>query len=247
MSRFSNEIARKLALNAFRYRVRDYDSPEEQSEEEQAKGEFSAPLMGKENKLLDALRVAEKIYDDCLEEFLCLQKIRELNSSFPVNCQRLATHLERTLLCWERMGDSQLELTFRASDCKHPKETVQRFDETLRQMLSCAQMGAKEKPFSLLPGPPAGIGRNKLPLAPLIEFTKAVREFWLNERIGTSFAYTYTSMDHKGRKRREATSPAARLVWGAAKFLDARCSLGNVREAMEAASKNPELRKDIFG
>ena len=124
MSRFSWEIARQLARDAFRYRVKDYASPEEQIiAEERADTERSAPLVGNEHKLLDALRAAEKIYDEWLDEFLCLQNVRKLNATFSSDCQKLATDLERALLCWEQMENNQLELAGRA-----PTNKKNRFD-----------------------------------------------------------------------------------------------------------------------
>jgi hypothetical protein len=250
MSRFSNEIARRLAKNAFRYRVSEHASPEEQAEKEQANGECSAPLLAKQDELLDALLAAENIYDQCLQEFLCLQKVRELNSSFPINCQTLKTHLERALACWERMGDSQFELTLRASDCTYPNPNVQHFDQMLRQMLACAEVGAQEQRFTYR-GRPQGIGNSGVFLLPLEEFVKSLRLFWIAE-VSRVFGFDATDVEKIGPEA-EITeecvlcSAAARLVWDAVRILDSRCTIGNVKEVMEAVHANPEFRLDING
>ncbi|WP_029583846.1 hypothetical protein [Bradyrhizobium sp. URHD0069] len=239
MSRFSDEIARQLARDTFTYRIKHYASPTEQAE-----AESPGPLVGKEDELLHALQAAEQIYDQFLEEFLCLEKMRALDAAMPKRCEELATHLERALSCWSEMAGRQLELIYTFGE-PQPERAVQRFEQALRQMISCARFRAEEPRLPPKVGRPRGKGLSGVPLLPLEEFTKVLRQFWIQE-TGSRFWFAETSMDHIDSELREPTSAAARLVWGAAKILDERCTLSNIKEVMAAVSKYPQLRDDIL-
>jgi len=57
--------------------------------------------------------------------------------------------------------------------------------------------------------------------------------------VSDSFGYDEGTLDQEDG-RREPTSAAARLIMGAARILDTRYTLSNVREVMEAVYRDPQ-------
>ena len=119
---------------------------------------------------------------------------------------------------------------------------IRRIDEPLQQMLLGAQSGSEEVRFTY-EGRPPGKAKSGASLTALEEFTKVLRAFWIRE-VSDTFGFNQTRVfdettdAHKGR--REAASPAARLLVGAAKILDPRYNLGSVKHALGIAYKKPE-------
>jgi hypothetical protein len=240
MSRFNNENAGELAKHAFKLRV---DDPEQ----EQRKTREAAPLLGKEVQLLMVLREAEQAYDEWIDSAPVRNQVQQLIATFPRDCERLRKHLQRVLDCWSGMREyeGQYELACRVPDLEARDDVsrlIRRIDETLRQMLLGAQSGSEDVQFSY-PGRPPGKAKSGVSLVALEEFTKVVRAFWVKE-VSDVFGYDQTTIfdDPKdaNKGRREPTSAAARLIEGAARILDPRYNLGNVRQVMEAVYRNPE-------
>ena len=100
---------------------------------------------------------------------------------------------------------------------------IQNIDDLLRTMVAGAQTGSQQEKLTYR-------GRPAVHTA-LEEFTKVVRSFWIEE-VEDKFGYDEDTFNQED-DRREPISAAARLIMGAAKILDRRYTLGNVREVIE--------------
>jgi hypothetical protein len=236
MSRFNTENASELAKEAFRLRIDD-------SAEDQRNEKAAAPLLGKEEKLLYALRRAEEAYEETLLLDPVRDKMRLTLRSLPRDCRKLSKHLRNALACWSAMRNygGQYELVMRFPDVESldgANELTSRIDETLQQLLSAAEWVSEEELPSYR-GRPSGRSREGLSLFALEEFTKVLRAFWLEEKISGVFGFDQGTQDHIDDGERVATSAAARLIERAAKVLDENYDLGHVRQAMENVYAQP--------
>jgi hypothetical protein len=235
MSRFNDENTAQLARHAFKLRV---DDPEEK----QRKAKEAAPLRGKEAQLLAALREAEQVYEEWLELEPRRDQLRRSISTLPTDCEKLAKHLQSALACWSKMSeDNRYELAARSPNRGTVEEVTRRFDSTLTEMLSCAQRGSTEVNFSWRGRPRKS--RAGMSLVALEEFTKVVRAFWVEE-VSPVFGFDQTTIIDEttdaNKGRREPASAATRLIEGAAKILDPRYNLSNVRQVMESVYHDPQ-------
>jgi hypothetical protein len=235
MSRFDDRNVGALVKRA-------YLIPVDASREIRRRAKETAPLLGKEVQLLAVLQSAEETYNEWLELGASLYQQQRLMSNFPKDCDTLTNHLSKVLDCWHAMRNygGQYELACRIQDhAADVKAFIQRTDsamQTLTDVLRGAQSGSDDMRFSYT-GRPPGQSKSGASAVALLEFTKVVRAYWI-ENISKTFRFTETTLDHLD-SRRFATSAAARLMEGAATLLDRRYTLGNVREAMEAAFKDP--------
>ena len=242
MSRFDKENVGELAKVASRFRVDD-------SDEERRRAAESAPLLGKELKLLAALREAEEAYEEWLQLGPALTKVRQLVKNFPADCDRLKKNVEPVLARWSAMtqygGDE--EIACRVPNLKTREEvnaficSVDRAMETLK-LLMTAETGSEDERFAYRGSPGGKSNSSDALIAPLKEFTKVVRTFWLKE-VSDQFGFDETTVVDETTNRdgrREPASAAARLIAGAAKILDARYDLGNVRHAMQSVRRDPQ-------
>jgi hypothetical protein len=236
LSRFNEQNTRELAKRAVRLGVQD-------SARAQRVHDRATPL--DEVQFGAVLREAEEFYDDWLDFEPVLKRERKLIARFPTDCEKLEKHIQSIIKCWFRMGEyrghhelaSMLDLT-REDEI----EFIQRTMKTLQQMLRGAELGAATSAGFSYRGSP---GKSSGPsLEALKQFTKVVRRFWIRE-VSESFGYEEARVfDEKAdpdQGRREPVSAAARLIDGAAAILDKRYTIGHVREAVEAANRDPNL------
>jgi hypothetical protein len=194
--------------------------------------------------LLAVLQEGEEVYEEWLEFEPRRDQLRRAMSVFPSKCNELANKLQKTLACWHDMGkDNQYALAARGSNCASEQEVAQRFESTLREMILCAQSGSTELSVSWRGRPKKST--TGASLEALTEFTKVIRAFWIDKKIPDAFGFDKitifdeTTDANKGRD--EAASAAARLIEGAAKILDPRYTLSNVRQVMESVNRDPMM------
>jgi hypothetical protein len=89
MSNFTIQDARRLASLTFRYEPKHFDSPDRQIQA----GEADRPLLGKEDKLLEALKAGERRYNDCYLEVETIRALRRSDRELSARCATLAAQL----------------------------------------------------------------------------------------------------------------------------------------------------------
>jgi hypothetical protein len=229
MSRFNLENAAELAKQSYRLRVND-------SDRERAKAMAASPLLGKGARLLEVLRDAETTFDEWQEGLgQARRQTQKLLGSYPQDCKRLIRHLENVRTRWGSMQayGGQYALACNAVSLDTTAEAydfIRSIDDLLQKMLAGAQTGSLQKKVSYRGRPPTHVA--------LVEFTKIVRTFWVEE-VAEKFSYDDGTLDQEDG-RLEPTSAAARLIMGAARILDSQYTLGIVREVIEAANRDPQ-------
>jgi hypothetical protein len=205
------------------------------------KSSAPATLLQKRRKLLVILRTAEKEYSAALQLERCRHSQRQMLSSVRRDCKKLRSHLSAARNCWSSIGQyggkEEIARFAPGSEAREDLDSfIERFEDAISLMIQSAERCRSEEQFSWRGRPRRG--NSGISLFALTEFAKVVLAFWVEE-ISPALSFGYDGAHSK--KRRKQLNMATLLVLRAAERMDTRCTLSNVRQAMEAARREPML------
>jgi hypothetical protein len=193
---------------------------------------------GMKRKLRAALIAAVQEYGSALQLDRRRYADRRMLSSVHRDCKKLNSHLTAAQNCWSNIGryGGKEEIARFAPDYD-VDSFIELFENAISLMIERAQRCSSEEQFPRRGRPsPSKSGIN---LFALTEGVKVLRAFWVKE-ISPAFSFGYVGAHSK--KARKQLNAATLLVFRSAqRFLDSRCTLGNVRRAMETARGEPML------
>jgi hypothetical protein len=251
MSAFTLDHVRQLADNAFRFRPDKFKSADQQKR----CGKALRQLVGKEDKLLEALRAGEQRYKECQAEISFIRELRRSDAALPQWCANLAETLGRIVDSLESLDQvSRHELD---SVGRTQGSSFEQIRESLERARAWAEEGAKEvdlnqqetpgptKPQKTTRGRKPGVGKANVQRVPLEEFAKEIRTFWLHE---TSFKFSFEAITREDLDPvvREPVSAAARLLYYATRMLDPRVEVGHIEALMRAVNREPDFRTELL-
>jgi hypothetical protein len=239
MTSFTLEHAHRLAGNAFRFRHERFTSPEEQ----EAEGLAQPPLLNKEQELFEVLTKAEELYLDWLRLLDGLRTMHEVDRTLSCNCSDLANELRDALACLSKIGE--LERCEFDNIVFGEGMSMERISRDLARALQCAEMAILEEDEADEDrgGRKPGIGKNGFWFVPLEEFAKTIRVYW-KKATGLEFSFDAVTRHDLEPVVREPASPAARLLFYAARELDKNIELSHIEYVMKAVERNPDLRPE---
>jgi hypothetical protein len=233
MSKFTVEAARTLARNAFT--LRSGSKPRKEAVQP------NAPLVGREDKLLEALRAGEARYREWEAGIRALKAFRKSDSSLQRVSETLSQHLSDALRCVSSMDEierEEFEMMAGARDW-----SIEEIEGALTQIIRVAEdCKIEEGPAKKRRGRKLGIGKIDLSIVPLEEFAKVIRSFWIQ---ATELKFGFNGATERGI--RVPASAAARLLYDSAKILDDRFAVSHVEYVMKAVNARPQFRTELFG
>jgi hypothetical protein len=244
MSSFTREHAHRLAKNTFRYRPDKFGSPDHQKQ----CGKADQPLVGKEEKLLEALRAGEQRYFECKAEIETIRKLRKSDAELPQRCVAVANRLREiaeALSGFDGIAREEMNLI---AVCQG--SSFEEMSERLNDLLYWVAEGADEDFFPLVQktaGAKLGMSKRGLFRVPFEEFAKELRGFLLRPDVGVKFGFESVTRDDLDPIICEPVSAAARLLYGATRILDDRVEVADVRAVMRAIKRKPEFRNELLG
>jgi hypothetical protein len=202
---------------------------------------YAALLQRKERQLRVTLRNARKEYIAAIQLDRCRNNQRQMLSSVHRDSKKLKAHLAATQRCWSKIGKyggkEEIARFAPGSDSREELDSfIRRFEETVRLMIQSAEGCRSEKQFTWRGRPRRG--KSGISLFALTEFAKIIQAFWIQE-IPPAFSFGYNGAHSK--KARKQLNAATLVMLRSAQWLDTRCTLSNVRQAMEAARREPML------
>jgi hypothetical protein len=245
MSFFTLEHARLIADNAFRFRPDKFESPDQQKR----LGEADRPLVGKEQKLLEALRAGEQRYRECKSEITAIGKLRKSDAELSRQCDGIADTLREIAEKLSRLDEVSREemnaiALYQGSSFE---DMSQRLDDLLDWFAKGADEAFPSPPVQKTAGAKLGMGKGGVFRVPLEEFAKELRNFLVQPDVGVKFSFEEVKREDLDPPINEPVSVAARLLYDAARILNDSVKIGDVRTVMGAVRRNPDFRGEFLG
>lgn len=239
MSVFTEQESDRLAALTFRFRPREFSTPDEQIRA----GKASRPLLGKKKVgLLAALQAAEQRYLDCIEEVDVIKALRRSERELPTRCAMLVDLLAEfrsRLVDLDVVARTELDVSanWLGSSAAEMHKKIDDLMTWLQQTAEPSYHHKRRKSGRKK-------GKNVARLA-LEEFAKEMRLFLTSNDVGMRFGYEEIVRDELETCPIELVSPAARLLFEAAKLLNPDVQIGDIKPVMTAVRRSPEFRKDF--
>jgi hypothetical protein len=187
-------------------------------------------------KLRAALRAAAKEYSEALQLDRCRYAQRKKLSSVHRDCKKLRSHLTAAQNCWSSIGRYKEEIARFAPDYD-VDSFIEHFENAISLMIQSAQWCSSEEQFSWRGRP--NRSKSGINLFALTEAVKVVRACWVEE-FSPAFSFGYVGA-HSKKARKQLNAATLLMLHSAQRFLDSRCTLGNVRRAMNTARRERRL------
>ena len=240
MSVFTEEETDRLAALTFRFRLREFRTPDEQIHA----GKADRPLLGKEDGLRAALRAAEQRYLDCSEEVKVIEALRRSERELPGRCAMLASQLiniKNSLVDLDVVSRTELD-----SIAHELGSSAAEMHEKIDDLMTWLQKTAEPSDPHERRKSGRKKGKNVARLA-LEEFAKEMRLFLTSDGVGMRFGYEEIVRHDLETCPIELISPVARLLFEAAKLLNPELQIVDIKAVMAAVRRSQEFRNDFIG
>jgi len=193
---------------------------------------------GMKRKLRAALVAAVQEYGSALQLDRRRYADRRMLSSVHRDCKKLRSRLTATQNCWSNIGRyGGKEEIARFAPGGDVVSFIERFDDAISLMIQSAERCSSEGQFSWRGRP--NRSKSGINLFALTEAVKVVRACWIEE-FSPAFSFGYVGA-HSKKVHKQLNAATLLMLRSAQRFLDSRCTLGNIRRAREWSRREPRL------